>query len=42
MGITTEDLQGVEEVIIRTQDKEYVIREAAVTVMEVQGQKTFR
>ncbi len=42
MGITTEDIQGVEEVIIRTLDKEYVIRDAAVTVMDVQGQKTFQ
>ncbi len=42
MGITTEDIQGVEEVIIRTRDKEYVIRDAAVTVMEVQGQKTYQ
>ncbi|MDW5563391.1 MAG: nascent polypeptide-associated complex protein [Methanomassiliicoccus sp.] len=42
MGITTEDINGVEEVIIRTKDKEYVIKDAAVTVMEVQGQKTFQ
>ncbi len=42
MGITTEDINGVEEVIIRTKDKEYVIRDAAVTIMEVQGQKTFQ
>ena len=42
MGITTEDINGVEEVIIRTKDKEYVIKDAAVTIMEVQGQKTFQ
>jgi nascent polypeptide-associated complex subunit alpha len=42
MGISTEDIQGVEEVIIRTRDKEYIIRDAAVTVMEVQGQKTYQ
>lgn len=42
MGITTEDIQGVEEVIIRTRDKEYVIRDASVTVMDVQGQKTYQ
>lgn len=42
MGITTEDISGVEEVIIRTRDKEYVIKDAAVTIMEVQGQKTFQ
>ena len=42
MGITTEDISGAEEVIIRTRDKEYGIKDAAVTIMEVQGQKTFR
>ena len=42
MGITTEDISGVEEVVIRTKDKEYVIKDAAVTIMEVQGQKTFQ
>jgi nascent polypeptide-associated complex subunit alpha len=42
LGITTEDINGVEEVIIRTKDKEYVIKDAAVTVMDMQGQKTFQ
>ena len=42
MGITTEDLNGVEEVIIRTKDKEYTIKDAAVTIMDVQGQKTYQ
>jgi nascent polypeptide-associated complex subunit alpha len=42
MGITTEDIDGVEEVIIRTRDKEYLIKGPAVTVMYVQGQKTFQ
>ena len=42
MGITTEDISGVEEVIIRTKDKEYVIKDAAVTIMEVQGQRTYQ
>jgi len=42
LGITTEDINGVEEVIIRTKDKEYVLKEPAVTVMEMQGQKTFQ
>ena len=42
MGITTEEIDGVEEVVIRTRDKEYVIKEAAVTVMDVQGQKTYQ
>jgi nascent polypeptide-associated complex subunit alpha len=42
MGIETEELQGVTEVIIRTKDKQYVIKDAEVTVMKVQGQKTFQ
>lgn len=42
MGISTEDIQGVEEVIIRTADKEYVIKEAAVSCVVMQGQKTYQ
>lgn len=42
MGISTEEIEGVEEVVIRTADQEYVIRPAAVTVMTVQGQKTYQ
>lgn len=42
LGITTEDIQGVEEVIIRTKTKEYIIKDAAVTLMDMQGQKTFQ
>jgi nascent polypeptide-associated complex subunit alpha len=42
LGITTDDINGVEEVIIRTKDKEYIIKDAAVTVMDMQGQKTFQ
>ena len=33
MGIEQEELDGVEEVVIRTADKEYVIRNAAVTAI---------
>ncbi len=39
MGITTEDINDVVEVVIRTKTKEYIIKEAAVTLMDVQGQK---
>ena len=42
LGITTEELKGVEEVIIRTKSKEYVLTDAAVTLMDMQGQKTFQ
>ena len=39
LGIEQEELEGVEEVIIRTASKEYVIRDANVTAMTAQGQK---
>lgn len=42
MGISTEDLDGVEEIVIRTKDKEYIFKEASVSIMNVQGQKTFQ
>ncbi|MCJ2555823.1 MAG: nascent polypeptide-associated complex protein [Candidatus Thermoplasmatota archaeon] len=42
LGIKTEELENVEEVVIRTADKEYIIPRAAVTKMEVQGQTTYQ
>ena len=39
LGIEQEQLDGVEEVVIRTTTKEYVIRDANVTAMTAQGQK---
>lgn len=42
MGITTEEIDDVEKVIIRTADRDYVITDAQVTVMTVQGQKTYQ
>jgi nascent polypeptide-associated complex subunit alpha len=42
MGIETEELKDVTEVIIRTKDKQYTIKDAEVTIMKVQGQKTFQ
>jgi nascent polypeptide-associated complex subunit alpha len=42
MGISTEELTDVQEIIILTKTKEYVFKEAEVTVMTVQGQKTFQ
>ncbi len=42
MGISTEEIHDVEEVIIRTATTEYVIKKAEVTVMAVQGQKTYQ
>jgi nascent polypeptide-associated complex subunit alpha len=40
MGIEAEELDGVEEVLIRTATKEYLFTKAQVTMMTVQGQKT--
>ncbi len=42
MGIETEELKDVAEVVIRTKDKQYVITDAEVTIMKVQGQRTFQ
>lgn len=42
MGISTEEIDDVEEIIIRTRTKEYIFKEAMVSVMTVQGQKTFQ
>ena len=42
MGIEQEELNGVEEVIIRTADKEYVIRGAAGTALTAQGQRIWQ
>ena len=42
MGIETENLEGVEEVVIRTATKEYVFKSAEVSAMTVQGQRTWQ
>jgi nascent polypeptide-associated complex subunit alpha len=42
MGITQEDIADVEEVVIRTRTKEIVFKDAEVSAMTVQGQKTFQ
>ncbi len=42
LGIETEDLEDVQEVVIRTKSKQYVITEASVTIMQAQGQKTYQ
>ncbi|KZX16477.1 nascent polypeptide-associated complex protein [Methanobrevibacter curvatus] len=42
MGMKMEDLQGVKEVIIRFEDKELVIPDADVNVMNVMGQETYQ
>lgn len=42
MGIEMEDIDDVEEVVIRTPDAEYVFREATVSKMTAQGQVTWQ
>jgi nascent polypeptide-associated complex subunit alpha len=42
MGIESEEIEGVVEVIIRTVSKEYVFKNAEVTKTVVQGQQTFQ
>ncbi|MES2154690.1 MAG: nascent polypeptide-associated complex protein [bacterium] len=41
MGIDVRDIEGVEEVTIRTLDREYRFRKAQVSVMKAQGQETW-
>jgi len=42
MGITQEDIEDVEEVVIKTRSKEIFFKDAVVTAMSVQGQKTYQ
>ncbi|GAB6101222.1 nascent polypeptide-associated complex protein [Thermococcus atlanticus] len=42
MGIKMEELDGVEEVIIRLEDREIVIREPAVTVITAHGERSYQ
>ena len=42
MGMKMEDLQGVQEVIIRFEDKELIIDEPSVNVMNVMGSETYQ
>ncbi|WP_456366559.1 nascent polypeptide-associated complex protein [Thermococcus sp.] len=42
MGIKMEELEGVSEVVIKLPDREVVIRDPTVTIMTVQGEKTYQ
>lgn len=42
MGVETEELSDVQEVIIKLSDKELVIPDAQVQVTEMKGQKTYQ
>ena len=42
LGIKTEELEDVSEVVVRTKTTQYIIKDASVTIVEMQGQKTFQ
>ena len=42
MGMKMEDLEGVQEVIIRFEDKELIIDNPSVSLMNVMGQETYQ
>jgi nascent polypeptide-associated complex subunit alpha len=42
LGMSTETLPGVEEVVIRTRTQEHVFRAPEVTILTVQGVRTFQ
>ena len=42
MGMKMEDLEGVHEVIIRFEDKELIIDDPSVSLMNVMGQETYQ
>ena len=42
LGMTTESVPGVEEVVVRTKTKEHVFRAPEVTVLTVQGVRTYQ
>lgn len=42
LGMSTEPVDGVEEVVIRTRDKEHVFEAPEVTILSVQGVKTYQ
>jgi nascent polypeptide-associated complex subunit alpha len=42
MGMTTEEVRDVEEVVVRTKTKEHVFRAPEVTILTVQGVRTYQ
>jgi len=42
MGIKARELEGVREVVIKLADREIVISNAQVTLMEIAGQRTYQ
>jgi len=42
LGINVEEIEGIEEVVIRTATEELVFKDASVTVMKAQGTTTYQ
>lgn len=42
MGISIDEIDDVEEVIIRTPDREIIFEDAVVTIMNAQGNQSFQ
>ncbi|MEM0466491.1 MAG: nascent polypeptide-associated complex protein [Candidatus Thermoplasmatota archaeon] len=42
LGINVKNIENVQKVIIQTDSKEYIFDQVEVTVMDVQGQKTYQ
>jgi len=42
LGMTTEEVPDVEEVVVRTRSKEHVFRQPEVTILTVQGVRTYQ
>jgi len=42
LGISVKNIDNVEKIIIQTDTKEYVFKDAEVTVMDAKGQKTYQ
>jgi nascent polypeptide-associated complex subunit alpha len=42
LGINVKEIKNIQEVIIRTDTKQFIFNEAEVTIMEAQGQKTYQ
>jgi len=42
LGMTSEEVPGVEEVIVRTKSKDHVFRAPEVTILTVQGVRTYQ
>ncbi len=42
LGISVKNIDNVEKIIIQTDTKEYIFKEAEVTVMDAKGQKTYQ